>query len=70
MILGFEDTLHRKDLVAKECVLSGQDYEGMIKLVKELSCHSEKMLCLLEKQQTRRYSAWERLERVLDSEEN
>lgn len=70
LILGFEDTLHRKELVAKECVLPGQDYEGMIKLVKELSCHSEKMLCLLEKQQTRRRSAWERLERVLESEEN
>lgn len=70
LILGFEDTLHRRELVAEECVLPGQDYVGMIKLLKELSCHSEKMFRLLEKQQARRHFTWERLERVLESEES
>lgn len=70
LILGFEDTLHRRELVAEDCIFSGQDYEGMIRMLREVLNYSERIFALLEKQQARRSSVWDELKAVLEAEEN
>ncbi len=66
LILGFEDTLHRKELVVEECVFPGESYEEMIRMLENLSQNSEAMLQILKKQQMKRYSVWERLNKMLE----
>lgn len=68
LIMGFEDTLHDKDLVAEECVFHKSDYEGMVRKIKALLENADKVQPVLQKQQGRRAACWRRLAILLGLE--
>lgn len=65
LILGFEDTLHHRELVAEECIFSKTDAGKMISVLKELIHNTESVEKLLEKQQQKRQEFWRALRGVV-----
>ena len=61
VILGFEDTLHGRELTAEEGIFSAQNYEGMAHAMEELVGHPEAVEELLKRQQWKKRQAWEEL---------
>ena len=51
LIMGFENTLHHRELVAEECIFSQSDAGKMVLTMKELVGHPERMQGLLMRQQ-------------------
>lgn len=51
LIMGFENTLHHRELVAEKCIFSQSDAGKMVLTIKELVGHPERMQGLLMRQQ-------------------
>lgn len=64
LIMGFENTLHHRELVTEECIFSNSDTEKMIQAMKALVNHSELVQELLVKQQGKISKIWENLGRL------
>lgn len=58
LILGFETTVHHRELLADECVFAQPDYAHMVSVINEAASHSGLMGELLEKQQKKKYDFW------------
>lgn len=65
LILGFGDTLHDRKLTVEECVFAKHDYEGMVQTLVGLVGNQEAVNGLLARQQERRHSGWNNLEKML-----
>lgn len=60
LILGFENTLHRRELVIEECILSERDHEGMVRMLAGLGGKNPELVCqLIGKQQAKRRLFWD-----------
>ena len=60
LIMGFENTLHDRELVAEECVFSRADREKMALTIKSLAGNSALIQTLLVKQQEKKREIWNR----------
>lgn len=58
LIMGFENTLHKQDLLINECVFPAGDYGKMALEIKWLMDNPEKMQELLKIQQEKRRKMW------------
>lgn len=58
LILGFEDTLHQRELVVKGCIFSAQDYRKMALVIKRLQKDEQLMQKVLLTQQKKRIKVW------------
>lgn len=59
LILGFDNTLHHKELIVKGCVFSAQDYQKMVRVVNRLQKDGELMQKVLQTQQKKRRKVWQ-----------
>ena len=60
LIMGFENTLHQRELLVKECIFSSNEYKKMALLIERLINNSSSMQRLLEAQQRKRSIWWEK----------
>ncbi|MCM1231931.1 MAG: accessory Sec system glycosyltransferase GtfB [Ruminococcus flavefaciens] len=58
LIMGFEDTVHHRELLAEELIFPQQDSKNMIIRIKELLGNSDSMKELLAIQQNRKSKVW------------
>jgi accessory Sec system glycosyltransferase GtfB len=58
LILGFENTLHQRELVVKGCIYSSEDYRRMAMVIKRLRKDQELMQKVLLAQQRKRKKLW------------
>lgn len=60
-ILGFQDTLHGRELTAEEGIFPAGDYEGMAQALEDFVGYPEAVGALLRRQQEKKRQAWEGL---------
>lgn len=61
LIMGFEHTIHNRELTADECVFAGQDSGKMVQTLQSLVDHPAEMKKRLVVQQHKKNSIWNRL---------
>lgn len=61
LILGFENTLHRRELIAEECIFSPSEEKKMVLTIKVLLNHPEWMQEWLVNQQEKKCEIWKKL---------
>ena len=61
LILGFENTIHNRELVIPECVFGEKDYDKVIRKMKYLENNPQMVNKLLKKQQGLKLKIWEKL---------
>lgn len=61
LVMGFENTLHQRDLFIGECIFSSEEHEKMALTIKDLIHNVPLMQKLLEAQQKKREEGWENL---------
>ena len=59
LILGFENTLHHRELTVKGCIFSVQDYQKLVRVIKRLRKDGELMQKVLLTQQKKRRKMWQ-----------
>ena len=59
LILGFENTLHHREIMEEECVFPAEDYGKMALGIKRLLKDTEQMERILLKQQEKRKAMWQ-----------
>lgn len=59
LILGFENTLHHRELTVKGCIFSVQDYQKMVRVINRLQKDGELMQKVLQTQQKKRKKVWQ-----------
>lgn len=59
LILGFENTLHHRELTVKGCIFSVQDYQKLVRVIKRLRKDGELMQKVLLTQQKKREKVWQ-----------
>ena len=59
LILGFENTLHHRELTVKGCIFSVQDYQKMVRVINRLQKDGELMQKVLQTQQKKRRKVWQ-----------
>jgi len=60
-ILGFEDTLHGRELTAEEGIFTARDYEGMAQALGDFVGYPEAVGAFLRRQQEKKRQNWEGL---------
>lgn len=58
LIMGFENTLHHKELLGEDCIFSGQEYKKMARRIKDMMKNLERMQETLSKQQGKKEMIW------------
>lgn len=61
LIMGFENTLHHRELTSEECIFSASDARQMVLAIKGLVNNPERMQEWLGRQQEKKHVVWENL---------
>lgn len=64
LIMGFENTLHRRELTTEECVFPGQNHEKLILAIKNLIDDPTLVKELLIKQQNKKQAKWDAVRKL------
>lgn len=64
LIMGFENTLHRRELTTEECVFPRQNHEKFILAIKNLIDDPTLVKELLIKQQNKKQTKWDAVRKL------
>lgn len=70
LLMGFENTLHHKELLVDGCIYQAQDYKKMVLVIKYILKNSELMQKLLLVQQSKKEAIWRGLKFMENVKEN
>lgn len=63
LIMGFENTLHHRELVAEESIFSREDIDKLVLVMRKLVNNAELVQGRLVKQQRKKFEIWEELKK-------
>lgn len=66
LILGYDDTLHDRELVAEECRILKGDHKALAEKIGNLAGHEGGVQDLLRRQQEKKQEAWRKIKEVLE----